>query len=123
MKLLLFYRTILFLALTSSFPAILIAGNTGIGHKPMNQVIAQSDPYLFADSIQRKKGEKDQDEKSKDKNSEDTRGNLTGDKQKPSIKEVPRSIPKLKPKAVTNRIPIKRLPIKIPKTGIRGIRF
>jgi hypothetical protein len=44
-------------------------------------------------------------------------------RQKSGIKQVPRSMPKLKPKAVTNRVPIRRPPMRIPKKGIGGIHF
>ena len=44
-------------------------------------------------------------------------------RQKSGIKQVPRSMPKLKPKAVTDRIPIRRPPMRIPKKGIGGINF
>jgi hypothetical protein len=44
-------------------------------------------------------------------------------RQKSGIKQVPRSIPKLKPKAVKDRIPIRRPPMRIPKKGIGGINF
>jgi hypothetical protein len=44
-------------------------------------------------------------------------------RQKSGIKQVPRSIPKLKPKAVTDRIQIRRPPMRIPKKGIGGIHF
>lgn len=44
-------------------------------------------------------------------------------RQKSGIKQVPRSMPKLKPKAVTDRVPIRRPPMRIPKKGIGGIHF
>jgi len=44
-------------------------------------------------------------------------------RQKSGIKQVPRSIPKLKPKAVTDRIPIRRPPMRVPKKGFGGIHF
>lgn len=44
-------------------------------------------------------------------------------RQKSGIKQVPRSIPKLKPKAVTDRIPIRRPPMRIPKKGFGGFHY
>ena len=41
-------------------------------------------------------------------------------RQKPGIKQVPRSIPKLKPKSVNDRIPIRRIPMRTPKKGFAG---
>jgi hypothetical protein len=38
----------------------------------------------------------------------------------PNIKQVPRSIPKLKPKTLNDRIPIKRIPMNTPKKGFSG---
>jgi hypothetical protein len=40
--------------------------------------------------------------------------------QKSGIKQVPRSIPKLKPKTLNNRIPIRRIPFRAPKKGFAG---
>ena len=41
-------------------------------------------------------------------------------RQKSGIKQVPRSIPKLKPKSVNDRIPIRRIPMRTPKKGVAG---
>jgi hypothetical protein len=41
-------------------------------------------------------------------------------RQKSGIKQVPRSIPKLKPKSVNDRIPIRRIPMRTPKKGFAG---
>ncbi len=41
-------------------------------------------------------------------------------RQKSGIKQVPRSIPKLKPKALNDRIPIRRIPLRTPKRGFVG---
>lgn len=41
-------------------------------------------------------------------------------RQNSGIKQVPRSIPKLKPKTIRDRIPIRRVPQSIPKRGIVG---
>lgn len=49
-----------------------------------------------------------QDEKRPDKSSG----------KKPEIKEVPKSIPKLKPKSVTDRVKIKRPPVKVKPKGL-----
>lgn len=40
--------------------------------------------------------------------------------QKSGIKQVPRSIPKLKPQSLNNRIPIRRIPFRAPKKGFAG---
>lgn len=110
MKLLLFYRTIFLLAIAMSFSGMLTAG------EPDKNTLLRVKTETILDPPQDEKG---QDKKSKGKKSDE--GQKPGnDNQKPqSIKEVPRSMPKLKPKAVTDRIPIKRLPVKIPKKGMR----
>lgn len=41
-----------------------------------------------------------------------------GPKQRPGIKQVPRSMPKLKPKTLNDRIPIRRIPMKTPRKGL-----
>lgn len=41
-------------------------------------------------------------------------------RQKSGIKQVPRSIPKLKPKTLNDRIPIRRIPMSTPKKGFSG---
>lgn len=79
---------------------------------------------LFADTIPvRRTGDKKDQEKPEERREPDFRGVNPGERQKPGIKQVPRSIPKLKPKAVIDRIPIRRLPMKTPKKGFGGIHF
>lgn len=122
MKLLIFYKTILLLFIAFAFPLMLIAGDKGIRDGTMNQVIAESDLPAFPDSIPMRRGESGQDKKSKDKNPQDISKGLKGN-QRPSIKEVPRSMPKLKPQAVRDRIPIRKFPVKMPKKGFRINHF
>ena len=100
------------------FPAVLIARPDDGSKQSLKMIIEHSDIRVWADSIPREKIQV-QDKKSKDKSSKTKSREPEKDRQKPNIKAVPRSIPKLKPKAVTDRIPIRRIPIKIPKKGIR----
>ncbi len=79
---------------------------------------------LFADTIPvRRMGEKKDQQKPEKRQVPDFRGENLRERPKTGIKQVPRSIPKLKPKAVIDRIPIRRLPMKIPKKGFGGIHF
>jgi hypothetical protein len=117
------YHTIFILTVSLGLPRILIARDKEILDRSKDHLTSQYDPTQFVDSIPRRRGGHDQDNGSKDRRPQDGRADLSGARQKPTIKEVPRSIPKLKPKTVTDRIPIKRPPFKIPKKGIRHLRF
>lgn len=79
---------------------------------------------LFADTLPvRRIGEKKDQEKPGERHEPDFRGENLRERPKTGIKQVPRSIPKLKPKAVIDRIPIRRLPMKSPKKGFGGLHF
>lgn len=146
MKLFAVYLTINLFALCGILPAMLFAGEKEIDGKPVRILSIETIPVIFQDSIPiRKSGDK----KEQDRPAADTRqgGNRPGDnrpgenrpedirrieeinaenqriRQKSGIKQVPRSIPKLKPKAVTDRIPIRRPPMRIPKKGFGGIHY
>ncbi len=146
MKLLTVYRTIILFALCGILPAMLYAGEKEIDGKPVRILSIEALPVIFQDSIPVRRGA---DKKEQDRPASDTRqgGNRPGDnrpgenrpedirrieeinaenqriRQKSGIKQVPRSIPKLKPKAVTDRIPIRRPPMRIPKKGFGGIHY
>lgn len=146
MKLITVYRTIILFALCGILPAVLYAGEKEIDGKPVRILSIETLPVIFQDSIPVRRGV---DKKEQDRPAADTRqdGNRPGDnrpgenrpddirrieeikaenqriRQKSGIKQVPRSIPKLKPKAVTDRIPIRRPPMRIPKKGFGGIHY
>ena len=146
MKLITVYRTIILFALCGILPAVLYAGEKEIDGKPVRILSIETLPVIFQDSIPVRRGA---DKKEQDRPAADTRqgGNRPGDnrpgenrpddirrieeikaenqriRQKSGIKQVPRSIPKLKPKAVTDRIPIRRPPMRIPKKGFGGIHY
>ncbi|MDO8993515.1 hypothetical protein [Daejeonella sp.] len=146
MKLIAVYLTIFLFATFGILPANLYAVEKEIDGKPVRILSIEAVPVIFQDSIPiRRGGEK----KEQDRPAADTRqgGNRSGDngpgenrpedirrieeinaenqriRQKSGIKQVPRSIPKLKPKAVTDRIPIRRPPMRIPKKGFGGIHY
>lgn len=114
----------LILALVSIFPARLIAGGKEI--EPMHEGLFAPQSFPF-DSIPAKrlpeKKERLDPVDPKKRPAQDFRGVGERDRTKGRIKEVPRSIKKLKPKAVIDRIPIRRPPMRIPKKGMRGPRF
>ena len=58
-----------------------------------------------------------QGDKRKGDNKPETKQPASTAGKKPEIKEVPKSIPKLKPKSVTEKVRIKRLPVKVKPRG------
>jgi hypothetical protein len=146
MKLLAVYLSIFLFATFGILPVMLYAGEKEIDGKPVRILSIESIPAIFQDSIPVRRGS---DKKEQDRPAADTRqgGNRPGEnrpgenrpedirrieeinaenqriRQKSGIKQVPRSIPKLKPKAVTDRIPIRRPPMRIPKKGFGGIHY
>ncbi len=140
------YRTIILIAILGIFSAMLYAADKEIEDKPLLKIGIDEISTVFIDSIPIKRGgvKKEQDRqageiKPGDKGARENRPgeNRPDDlirvqeinarnqriRKRSVIKQVPRSIPKLKPKAVTDRMPIKRPPIRIPKKGFGGIHF
>ncbi len=146
MKLITVYRTIILFALCGILPVVLYAGEKEIDGKPVRLKYTAEIPAILLDTVApRRTGEKrDQDRPAADARPGENRpgDNRPGEnrpedirrieeikaenqriRQKSGIKQVPRSIPKLKPKAVTDRIPIRRPPMRIPKKGFGGIHY
>ena len=134
MKSLFILRTIFMFAFVSIFPALLHAREKEIYERPHNDLIFREGIYVFTDSIpaKRNSSEKSDQERTRDdrKGLDDVRdrGQRAGEEihrlgPRSGIKQVPRSIPKIKPQAVTDRIPISRLPMKIPRKGLGGIHI
>ena len=113
--------TVLILTLVSVFPARLLAGDKEIELVRKDLFVVQAIPI---DTIS-PKGLPDKEEKLEPPKRpvQDFRGEGERVHPKEGIKEVPRSIKKLKPKPVIDRIPIRRPPMHIPKKGLRGVRF
>jgi hypothetical protein len=146
MKLITVYRTMILFAIFGTLPAMLFAVDKEIEDKPFKKISVEEILPVFVDSIPVRRGgdKKEQDrpgvevrpgdkrpgENRPGENRPDdirrTQG-INGDnqrtRQKSGIKQVPRSIPKLKPQAVTDRIPIRRPPMRIPKKGFGGTHF
>lgn len=141
MKLIAVYLSIFLFATFGILPAVLHARGKEFDGKPVRLKYTENIPPIFLDTIPPKRtGEKrEQDRPSADARPGDNRPgeNRPEDirrieeikaenqriRQKSGIKQVPRSIPKLKPKAVTDRIPIRRPPMRIPKKGFGGIHY
>ena len=151
MKLLAVYLSIFLFATFGILPVMLYAGEKEIDGKPVRILSIESIPAIFQDSIPVRRGsdKKEQDRPAADARPGENRpgDNRPGEnrpgenrpedirrieeinaenqriRQKSGIKQVPRSIPKLKPKAVTDRIPIRRPPMRIPKKGFGGIHY
>jgi hypothetical protein len=96
--------------------------------KPLKKINFEHLSFLGIDSIPVKKvvDKKDQEGATGTNKSGETGTNQEINRdnqkiqQKSGIKQVPRSIPKLKPKTLNNRIPIRRIPFRAPKKGFAG---
>lgn len=141
MKLIAVYLTIILFAICGILPLKLYAVGKEIDGKPVRLKYIEDIPSIFFDTIPPRRTE---DKREQDRPAADVRPgeNRPGEnrpddirrieeikaenqriRQKSGIKQVPRSIPKLKPKAVTDRIPIRRPPMRIPKKGFGGIHY
>jgi len=141
MKLLTVYLTIFLFAILGILPAVLHAREKEFDGKPVRLKYTTEIPAILLDTVApRRTGEKrDQDRPAADarpgenrpgenrpediRRIEEIKAENQRIRQKSGIKQVPRSIPKLKPKAVTDRIPIRRPPMRIPKKGFGGIHY
>ncbi|MEJ7779807.1 MAG: hypothetical protein WKF68_09455 [Daejeonella sp.] len=106
MKFLLFNRKLLIAVLTAIFPLALFAGENGFD-KPVRNKMAESLRPLFQDSVPAKKKPAAKPQKPAEKQPQDINERLK-ETVGSAIKQVPRSVPKLKPQPVTDRIKIKR---------------
>jgi len=112
MKFILPYFTILILALVSIFPIKLIAGDKEIERIRKDSFVSQALPI---DTIPPKRLPDKEDQLDPPKRPvHDFRGEGGSVRTREGIKEVPRSIRKLKPKPVIDRIPVRRPPMRIP---------
>ena len=133
-------------AIFGTLPAMLFAVDKEIEDKPFKRISVEEIVPVFVDSIPVRRGgeKKEQDRQGGEIRPGDKRPgeNRPGEnrpddirrvpevngenqriRQRSGIKQVPRSIPKLKPQAVTDRIPIRRPPMRIPKKGFGGNHF
>jgi hypothetical protein len=137
MKLRAVFRTIIFITVFG-MPSAGIAFDKKIEGRPLKNIGFEDIVVFEVDSIPvRNSGDKKDQGRSKGeiKPGERTPGEIKPgerrpieeinrgnprNRQKSGIKQVPRSIPKLKPKSVNDRIPIRRIPMRTPKKGVAG---
>lgn len=137
MKLRAGFQIIIFIAVFG-MPCATIAFDKKIEDRPLKNINVENVVVLEVDSIPlRNSGDKKDQGRSKAeiKPGEKTPGEIKPGERRPieemnrenprirqksGIKQVPRSVPKLKPKSLNDRIPIRRIPIRTPKKGFSG---
>ena len=111
MKFLPFNRILLIAVFIVIFPLALIAAEDAFD-KPVRNKMAESLRPLFQDSIPAKKKPETKPETKPEKPVEKPPRDINDERLKETIgraiKQVPRSLPKLKPRSVTERIKIRR---------------
>lgn len=127
MKLRTVFPTIILIALLGMPFAKLSAFDKEIEGKPLKKFDFENVSVFASDSIPVKKpnDKKDLDKAGEikpgdTKRIQDVNRDNQRIRQRSGIKQVPRSIPKLKPKAINDRIPIRRIPLSTPKKGFAG---
>ena len=107
MKFLPFNRILLIAVFSVIFPLALKAEEDAFD-KPVRNKMAESLRPLFQDSIPAKKKPETKPEKPIEKPPQDINDERLKETIGRAIKQVPRSLPKLKPRSVTERIKIRR---------------
>lgn len=107
MKFLLFNRILLIAVFSVILPLALKAEEVAFD-KPVRNKMAESLRPLFQDSIPAKKKPETKPEKPVEKPPQDINDERLKESLGRAIKQVPRSLPKLKPRSVTERIKIRR---------------
>lgn len=106
MKFLPFYRIVFTMAMTAIFPLVLIAGEIETMDKPViDGRLKVFSPFQDSASA-RKKGSKPN--QSVEKPQQRTPDERLKEAERRSIKQVPRSVPKLKPQPLTERIKVRK---------------
>lgn len=121
MKLLLFYLTAFISVLALLSPSTLMASSGNID-KPVRREWTKAKLPMFQDSTTARKKSSDQS-KEVQRPSQDDRDERLKEAQRREIKQVPRSIPKLKPQPVSEDNKISRPPAKSPKQGMGGYNY
>lgn len=121
MKRLLFYRLAGVAVLAVLSPLLLMASGGGSIDKPVRKEWVNA-ISMVQDSTTARKKSSDQS-KEVQKLSQDDRNERLKEAQRREIKQVPRSLPKLKPQPVSEGFNIRRPPAKAPKKGMGGYSF
>lgn len=106
MKFLLVYRIAFITALVVITPFFSIASDGSID-KPLRRNIARSVLSLFQDSIPARKKAEPKPQDTRQKPPQDVRDGRIKEADRRAIKQVPRSIPKLKPQPVSDGVKIR----------------
>jgi hypothetical protein len=122
MKLLLFYRLAFVALLAVISPSALFAWGGGGIDKPIRRVWVNTTMPMFQDTTTARKKSSDKP-KEIQRPPQDVRNERLKEAQRREIKQVPRSLPKLKPQPVSEGLNIRRPPAKAPKKGMSGFRF
>lgn len=134
MKSLVICRNILMLVFAGIFPALLFAREKEIYDRPQSDLRFKQGISAAIDSIPIRRGNTDKVDQERPRDDRRLPEDIRTGNQRPGddkhrfgprsgIKQVPRSIPKVKPQAVTDRIPIRRPPMKIPRKGFGGFHI
>ena len=110
-------------ALAVVLPLALTAADSEHIDKPGRHQLALSILPMFQDSTAARKKPEKKAQEQPEKIPQDVQDERLKEAERRSIKQVPRSIPKLKPQPVTERVKIRRPPMKVPKKGMGGYRF
>lgn len=121
-------------ALAGIFPALLFAREKEIYDRPESDLIFKQGISAAIDSIPVRRGRAEKPDQERPRDDRRLPEDIRTGNQRPGddkhhlgprsgIKQVPRSIPKVKPQAVTDRIPIRRPPMKIPRKGFGGFNI
>ena len=106
MKFLPVYRNVFIAALFVISPLFTMASDGSIG-KPLRREIAKSVLDLFQDSVPARKKTEAKPQEPRQKPPQDVRDDRIRETDRRAIKQVPRSIPKLKPQPVSDRVKIR----------------
>jgi hypothetical protein len=125
MNFLRFYRIILILALIAVSPLLLSAEERGFNNIPSPYNLHGQSFPVFQDSASRGKKPDAKPKNIPGKSSQDIKDARIRDQGRRSIKQVPRSIPKLKPQPVPDGIQIRRpsAPTNAPRKAAGTRRF
>ncbi|MBC7758573.1 MAG: hypothetical protein H7069_06940 [Phormidesmis sp. FL-bin-119] len=121
MKLLLFYY-IAFVAILALFSPSVLLASAANSDKPVRKEWAKAKLPMFQDSTTAKKKSPDKP-KEVQKSPQDVRDERSRETDRREIKQVPRSIPKLKPQPVSEDVKMRKPPAKSPKQGLGGYSF
>lgn len=120
MKFLAVYRFLLIVALALISTLASVNAAQAAIEQPVLRVMEETFLTMYQDSTAAKKKSSNKPKEVQKPSQDDQRIEET---QRRAIKQVPRSIPKLKPQPVNGRGKVSRPPMKVPKKGMKGPKF